>query len=610
MKSTAATRRRFLATFAGLGFGSTLLPGVLWAKMEEMGMPKEASGPKEAASPAPRVTLAMLKEAAAVSGLTLSDEDLQSVITTVNQNLVRYETLRKLPIPNNVAPPFYFSPLVPGMTVNRTRATVKFSAPPKLKRPANLEDVAFWPITHLAQLLKSRSVSSLELTDMYLTRLKRLNPKLNCVVTFLDDVAHAQAKQADKEIAAGNYKGPLHGIPWGAKDIIAVKGYKTTWGSGAYKDQVIEEDASVIEILRDAGAVLIAKLTSGELAGGDVWFGGRTNNPWKLDQGSSGSSAGPCSATAAGCVAFGVGSETSGSILGPSSRCGITGLRPTFGRSSRYGVMVLSWAQDRLGPLCRAVEDCAVVLSAISRPDGRDLSVSDIPFNWNPKLDLTKLRVGYLKGAFEETKDRNPEWIKADQQTLEKLKSMGIKLIPITTKDVYGDTLSIGETRVEAAAFFDDLIRSGRSKLLTGKSRVVQFGSARFIPAVEYLQSQRARMLMMQDLAEATAGVDVYLVPSNGGSSRPEGAGGRGAAGGAAAPDPTLPQSLAQSHFRMANLACYPAIALPNGFASNGTPTSITFMGRPFGEAEMLALAKAYQDATDFHLKHPVFTET
>ena len=259
----------------------------------------------------------MLKCALAIAGLTFSDEDRKAVLQGVNRSLNGFEEVRKLEIPNDVSPPFYFSAIVPGMKVNRTREPLHFSAP-VVKRPANLEDVAFWPVVQLAQLIKTRQVTSLELTQMYLARLHKYNGKLNCVVTFLDDLAIAQAKQADAEIAAGKYKGPLHGIPWGAKDIIAVKGYKTTWGSGAYKEQMIHEDASVVEMLRDAGAVLLAKLTSGELAQGDNWFGGQTKNPWNTEQGSSGSSAGPGSATAGGCVAFAIGTETSGSILSPS----------------------------------------------------------------------------------------------------------------------------------------------------------------------------------------------------------------------------------------------------------------------------------------------------
>ena len=351
------------------------------------------------------------------------------------------------------------------MKVNKTRAPLVFSTP-TVKRPANVEDVAFASVVELGHLLKTRKVTSVELTEMYLARLHKYNDKLNCVVTFLDETAMAQAKQADAEIAAGKYRGPLHGIPWGAKDIIAVKGFKTTWGSGAYKDQVIDEDASVIEMLRDAGAVLVAKVTSGELAQGDQWFGGQTKNPWKLEQGSSGSSAGPASATAAGCVAFGIGTETSGSILSPSGRCGISGLRPTFGRVSRYGVMALSWTQDRLGPLCRYAEDCAVVMSAIAKPDGRDLSVSEIPFNWNAKLDIRKLRVGYLKDAFDETRD--PVAKKLDDATLAQMQALGVKLIPMTTPDW---TLDVSSYSVESAVFFDELIRTGRDKQLTNPGR-------------------------------------------------------------------------------------------------------------------------------------------
>ena len=475
----------------------------------------------------------------------------------------------------------------------------------------------WWSLGHL---LKTRKVTSVELTEMYLGRLHKYNDKLNCVVTFLDETALAQAKQADAEIAAGKYRGPLHGVPWGAKDIIAVKGFKTTWGSGAYKDQVIDEDASVIEMLRDAGAVLVAKVTSGELAQGDQWFGGQTKNPWNLEQGSSGSSAGPASATAAGCVAFGIGTETSGSILSPSGRCGISGLRPTFGRVSRYGVMALSWTQDRLGPLCRYAEDCAVVMSAIAKPDGRDLSVSEIPFNWNAKLDIRKLRVGYLKDAFDETRD--PAAKKLDDATLAQMEALGVKLIPMTTPDW---TLDVSSYSVESAVFFDELIRTGRDKQLTNPGRGTGWRNARLIPAVEYLQAQRARSMMMMKLAEATADVDVYLAPAGGGGGGGRGAGGRGR-GAAATADGAAPaaggrgrgagggagnalrRSPMQRHSNMANLACYPALAIPNGFYENGSPSTVTFMARPFGEAELIAVAKAYQDAAGFHLKHPVLT--
>ena len=585
MPLTDDTRRRFVSVLTGLGLGNTLLPGALLAQVQE--------------STETRVTAAMLANALAIAGLSFPEEDQKAMLQAVNRNLTAYEKLRKISIPNDVAPPFYFSPLVPGMKVNRTREALRFTTP-VVKRPANLEEVAFWPLLNLAQLLKTRQVTSVELTDMYLARLHKHNDKLNCVVTFLDELARLQARQADQEIAAGKYRGPLHGIPWGAKDIIAVKGYKTTWGSGAYQDQILPEDASVVEMLRDAGAVLLAKLTTGELAQGDRWFGGQTMNPWNLSEGSSGSSAGPASATAGGLVGFAIGSETSGSILSPSARCGITGLRPTFGRISRNGVMALSWTQDRLGPLCRYAEDCAVVMSVIARPDNRDLSVCDIPFNWNSRLDIKKLRVGYLKDTINEQRD---------QRVIEQLQSLGIKPIPVTVPEAPSDSLGFA---VESGAFFDELIRTGGDKKMTNPGRAASWRPGRLIPAVDYLQSQRARAMMMAKLAEATADVDVYVVPVNTGG----GGAGRGAAApptdGAGAP-PAGGRGRGgegfrgplQRHFAMANSAGYPAVNIPNGFLESGSPTAITFYARPFAEAELLALAKAYQDAAGFHLKHP-----
>jgi len=593
VRTTEESRRRFLGFFSGAGLGGTLLPGVLWAQVQQEG--------------AQRITQAMLTDALSLSGLTFSEEDQKALLQAANQSLTRYEELRKTPIPNDVAPPFYFSPLVPGMKVNRERLPTRFSAP-RVRRPANLEDVAFWPITQLSQLIRTRQVTSLELTEMYLARLHRYNEKLNCVVTFLDDLARSQAKQADAEIKAGRHRGPLHGIPWGAKDIIAVKGYKTTWGSGAYKDQTIDEEASVVEILREAGAVLLAKLTTGELAQGDQWFGGQTKNPWNLSEGSSGSSAGPASATAGGLVAFGIGSETSGSILSPSARCGVTGLRPTFGRISRYGVMTLSWTQDRLGPLCRYAEDCAMVMSVIAKPDGRDLSVSELPFNWNSRLDIRTLRVGYLKAAFDET--TNPAAKKFDEAALAQMEKLGVKLVEVKVPEGSADSSGFG---VESGAFFDEMIRTGRDKQMTNPGRANSFRSSRLTPAVEYLQGQRARAMMMAKLAAATADVDVYLVPANsGGGGGRGGAGGRGAGAAATAPAAGrgggrggFQQGAAGRHFNMANIAGYPAISVPHGFQDTGSPAALTFYGQPFKETQIIALAKAYQDASRFHLKHP-----
>jgi Asp-tRNA(Asn)/Glu-tRNA(Gln) amidotransferase A subunit family amidase len=588
MANINETRRRFMAHFAGIGLGSTLVPGVLWARMQDAG--------------AKKVTLDMVTDALKLSGLELTETERQSMVDSANQNLSNYEKLHEIHIPNDVSPPFHFSSLVPGVEVNRTHA-FKLSVAPVVKRPANLEDVAFWPVRNLAELIRTKQVTSLELTEMYLARLHRYQPKLNFVVTFLDDVAREQARRADTEIAAGKYKGPLHGIPWGCKDIISVKGYKTTWGSPAFKEQVFDYDASVVEMLRDAGAVLLAKLSTGELAGGDQWFGGQTKNPWDPTQGSSGSSAGPASATAAGCVAFGIGSETSGSILSPSARCGLAGLRPTFGRVSRYGVMALSWTQDRLGPLCRYAEDTAIVMQAIAKPDGRDMSVSDIPFNWNAQLDIKKLRVGYIKESFDEI--TNPT-VKANaQKVLDTLTSVGIsKFVPLTIPDNLAST--VGGFGVESSVFFDEASRSGKMKEARGGARY----GGRLVNAVDYLQSQRTRMMMMMDLAKATSGVDVYIVASANAGAAPPPAGARGGRGGGGGNGPQPPQTPAQRHSTMANSACYPAMNIPNGLSDSGTPTNVTFFAQPFREMEIIALGKAYQDAAGFHLKKPTRMET
>jgi Asp-tRNA(Asn)/Glu-tRNA(Gln) amidotransferase A subunit family amidase len=606
MANLNETRRRFMTHFAGVGLGSTLAPGIMWARMQDAGVKK--------------LTVEMVADAMKLSGLEFNDADLKSMVDAANQNLTRYEELRTVHIPNDVSPPFHFSPLVPGIEVNRTKLPFRLSAAPAVKRPVNLEEAAFWPVRHLAELIRTRQVTSVELTEMYLARLHRYNAKLNNVVTFLDDVGRAEAKRADAEIAAGKYKGPLHGIPWGAKDIISVKGYKTTWGSPAFKEQSFDYDASVVELLRDAGAVLIAKVTTGELASGDQWFGGQTKSPWNLSQGSSGSSAGPSSATAAGCIGFGIGSETSGSILSPAARCGLAGLRPTFGRVSRYGVMALSWTQDRLGPLCRYAEDCAIVMQAIAKPDGRDMSVSDIPFNWNAQLDVKKLRVGIIQESFDEL--TNADAKRNAARTLDALRSIGVsKFVPVTVPETPFNLNGISGIGVESAVFFDEQARSGRMKEARGGGRY----NGRLVPAVEYLKLQRARMMMMIKLAEATANLDVYVVASNNtgvGEGGRGGGRGRGAdAAAATTPDvpatpasttsePPRPQGPTQRHFSMANLACYPAVNVPNGFGENGSPTNAVFYGRPFGEMEVLALAKAYQDAAGFHLKRPTALDT
>jgi Asp-tRNA(Asn)/Glu-tRNA(Gln) amidotransferase A subunit family amidase len=378
-----------------------------------------------------RVTLDMLRAAAAATAAPFSDTELTAMVTAANAHLARYEALRRIRLDNGLAPPLYFNPLLPGMPVDRVKREFRPARPGAVVRPRDLEEIAFWPVTALAALLRTRQVTSVELTDMYLARLKRFNPTLRCAVTVTTDRARDQARNADREIAAGRYRGPLHGIPWGAKDIIAAQGYPTTWGAAPFKDRVLDDDATVVTRLDAAGAVLVAKLATGELALDDRWFGGQTMNPWDVTMGSQGSSAGPASATAAGLVGFSIGSETLGSIVEPSGICGVTGLRPTFGRVSRHGVMALSWSMDKVGPMCRSVEDCAIVLAALQGPDGHDLSVQDVPFNWNPAaVDIRKLRVGYLKAAFDDTR-QSPQPNANDAAALDVLRSLGISLVEV-----------------------------------------------------------------------------------------------------------------------------------------------------------------------------------
>jgi Asp-tRNA(Asn)/Glu-tRNA(Gln) amidotransferase A subunit family amidase len=606
-------RRAFLSVCSRLGVSATLLPGVLWAMADEKG----------------KVTRDMIDSAARIADVHIPDEYKDMMLESLNDFSKSFDAIAALHIKNEVAPAILFDPVLPGMKLETLRRPMRISAAKATSSavPKNLEDVAFYSVRQLADLVRTKKVSSTALTEMYLERLKRYDPKLHFVITLTEDRAKAQAKEADREIAAGKYRGPLHGLPWGAKDLLAVKGYRTTWGAGGFEDQKFDEDATVVKRLDEAGAVLVAKLTLGALALGDKWFGGMTRNPWYTQQGSSGSSAGSASATAAGCVAFAVGSETLGSISSPSTRCGVTGLRPTFGFVPRTGAMALSWTMDKLGPLCRAVEDCALVLNSIHGPDGHDRTVKNAAFNWDAGVDWRKLRIGYLAKDFElqppqqeqqpkEEKDlteaekkkraddaqqqaafraRREYDHKYDQAALDKFKSLGVNLIPVELPKLpYQAMISMLEA--EAAAAFDDLTRSGRDKLLTSQSKddwPNSFRTSRFIPAVEYIQASRARMLAMEQVAKVFAQVDVIVAPTN------------------------------STQLLVTNLTGHPAVIVPNGFRGEdapkprvrdngdidgggpGTPVSLTFLGNLYGEAKMLAVAKGYQDATDFHLKHP-----
>jgi Asp-tRNA(Asn)/Glu-tRNA(Gln) amidotransferase A subunit family amidase len=554
---TGLTRRKFVAYFSTIGISSTLFSKVLWAKLQEQ---KEQ-----------KITKAMLQDAEKIAGLEFTEAERDLMLEGVNENLEAYEKLRTITINNSVPPAIQFNPILPGMSFQKEKKPIKISKIELLAVPSNLEDLAFLPVTHLSQLIKKRKISSLELTKMYLERLKRYDPKLQCVITFTEDLALKQAQQADKEIASGKYRGPLHGIPWGAKDLLATRGYKTTWGAMTHKDQILDYNATVVDRLEHAGAVLIAKLTMGALAWGDVWFGGMTKNPWNIEQGSSGSSAGPASATAAGLVGFAIGTETYGSIVSPSTRCGVTGLRPTYGRVSRNGAM------DKIGPICRTVEDCALVFDTIFGPDGKDLTVVDLPFNWNANLEVKKLRVGYFKSAFEVERE-NKQAKANDDAVLDTLRSLGIDLIPIELPDYPIEAMSF-ILNAEAAAAFDDLTRFNRDDLLVRQIKNAWpnvFRQARLIPAVEYIQANRMRTIVMEAMVKTMSKVDIFVTPSYGG-------------------DVLL----------LTNLTGHPVVVVPNGFNEKGSPTSISFIGNLYGEAETLSVARAFQDATDFHLKHP-----
>lgn len=647
---TTLDRRTFLNACTRAGIASPLLPGILYALAAQAQEAAPAPGPAAmpaagaAAVPAaeakapewPRITDEMIDRAAELAGVgPFTDEQKKMMLGGLNDQREAYGKIRTLKLENAVPPAFVFHP---GVAAKPADSHVAFEgARPRLvfddaelgepKAPANIEDLAFASALEIANLIWHRKITSVQLTQMYIDRLKRYDPKLHFVITLLEDRAMAQAKQADEDLDNGLYRGPLHGIPWGAKDLLAVKDYPTTWGAGGFEHQMIDEDATVVKRLDAAGAVLVAKLTLGALALGDKWFGGRTRNPWNPTQGSSGSSAGSASAVAAGCVGFALGSETLGSISSPSTRCGCSGLRPSFGMVPRTGAMALSWTMDKLGAICRSVEDCALVLDVIHGPDGKDLSAApSIDFNWDPEFDWRSLRVGYFKSEFDplpplelkqavagetadEAKRRQDANVAAqdnyarrsydkkfEQAALDKLTKMGVNMIPVELPKLPWDEM-VPLLTAEAAAAFDELTMLGRDKLLTAQGPEDwpnTFRIARFYPAVEYIQANRARLLGVKNMAELFEKVDVIVTPT------------------------TDEQLIAT------NLSGNPAVIVPNGLRGDdapapppvddgdhdniggpGTPVSITFLGGLYQDAKLAAFAHAYQKATGFNKQHP-----
>jgi Asp-tRNA(Asn)/Glu-tRNA(Gln) amidotransferase A subunit family amidase len=624
--SSIPSRREFLTICGGVGIISSFFVGALYTLA--------------VATPSKPVTPEMIDQAAELAGITILPEQKEAMLSQLRDQRSSIKKVREVRLTNNVPPAFRFDPLLgldfrfAAQTPIERLAKAISPVPPKLNRvilasgswpePANLEELAFASVRELGELIRQKKVSSVALTEMYLDRLKRFDAKLYMVINLTEERARAQAKKADEEIASGNYRGPLHGIPWGAKDLLAVRGYPTTWGAGGFETQSIDEDATVVKRLDEAGAVLMAKLTLGALANGDKWFGGRTRNPWNLAQGSSGSSAGSAAATSAGCVAFAIGSETLGSISSPSTRCGTTGYRPTFGFVPRTGAMTLAWTMDKLGPICRAVEDCALVMQAIYGPDDADLSVIPAPFVWDANFDWKQLKIAYVRADFEQLPEpeKQPEGLSEtelkkwrddqpkrdaayerqvydhqfDVAALEEIRRLGVNPRPVDLPDLPFDALA-RLLIAEAAAAFDDLTLSGRDKLLTEQGPEDwpnQFRTARFYPAVDYIQANRVRTLALREMKKIFNEYDVVVAKSSG------------------------------AQLTVTNLTGHPSVIVPNGLRKNdspkppevdsddddsiggpGTPVSITFLGRHYEDAKLLAFARAFQDATKFHDAHP-----
>lgn len=512
-----------------------------------------------------------IKIAGKVAGLDFSRSEIDSMYEGVERDRMSYIENRKSPLNNSTAPALVFNPVPSGFEFPQEYKPLFFESNDDVNLPEDLDDLAFYSVSQLSTLIRQRKITSVELTTFFLDRLKRYNSELHCVITLTEERAMQQAQQADKEIAAGQYRGMLHGIPYGAKDLFSVAGYPTTWGAMPYKDQVIEQDAAVIKKLDEAGAVLLGKLSMGALAWGDVWFAEKTRNPWNTATGSSGSSAGSGSAVAAGLVPFALGTETLGSIISPSTVNGITGLRPTFGRVSRDGAMALVWSMDKIGPMTRSAEDAAIVFSVLHGADTKDPTTKDLPFNYDSRTNISSLKIGYLPAAFE----RDYPFKKNDSLILELLKAANIELIPVTLP-VLPDLRLI--LNVESAAAFDELTTSNRDDLLVRQIKNAWpnvFRQARLVPAVEYVQANRRRSLLIEQMQEVFDAVDVYLHPTWGGSS-----------------------------LTITNYTGHPSICFPNGF-NDGLPTSISITGNLYDEASILHVARFIQERTDWHLQHP-----
>lgn len=521
-------------------------------------------------------SLQLIQQNAKWLDLEFTNAEADSMIGTLNNYTQLYKALHKSFPTNDIPYPFAFQPAPQGFKIPTTKEKIQWEIPNQVEIPVNKNELAFYSIPQLASLIVNKKISSVELTKFFINRLKKWGDTLECVITLTEELTLQQAKQADLDLKNGIYHGPLHGIPYGLKDLFSVPDYKTTWGSTPYKDQILDVESYVYKKLKDAGAVLCAKLSLGALAYNNKWFGGETKNPWNLTQGSSGSSAGSAAATVAGLLPFAIGTETLGSIVSPSTRCGATGLRPTFGTVSRFGAMVLCWSLDKVGPICRSAEDAAIVYAFIHGTDGNDPSAINHTFNYTGTVDFSKLRVAYAENYFKRLNPTAAEW-----NVLEVYRSLGagVKAVNFPDSAMYPVNLISLILNAESAAAFDELTRTNRDDLIERQDKDFwpnSFRAARTIPAVEYINANRYRSILCKEMNEFMKNYDVLIVPS-----------------------------MAGRQLAITNLTGHPIVCMPIGFNKSGTPVSITLIGNLYDEATILSAAKAFQDKTSHHKLHP-----
>lgn len=518
------------------------------------------------------ISTTTVKQAGLLYDVRFTEQEIEMMLQDLKDNLADYKKIHALQLNNSVA----MSAAQRLQPDNAAQQKITWEYNKNIQLPSNQNELAFYSIHQLGSLLRKKLISSKELTTFFINRIKKFGDTLQCIVSITEDIAMQQAAKADDDFKKGIDRGPLQGIPYGLKDLFAVKGTKTTWGAAPYKEQVIEEDAYVYTRLKEAGAVLVAKFTLGALAMGDYWFGGRTKNPWNLERGSSGSSAGSASATVAGLVPFAIGTETHGSIVSPSHTCGATGLRPTFGSISRSGAMTLSWSLDKIGPICRSAEDAATVFSYIHGTDNKDASAVNAAFNYNPNMDVKKLKIAYAKNIFDKLDTAAQEW-----SVLKQLTAAGVELHPMQFPDT--ETYQFDMIGIvigsEAAAAFDAFTRLNIDDQMTRQTRndwPNYFRQARTIPAIEYINTLRHRSILMEKTNAAMQKYDVVIAPSFGGRQ-----------------------------LAITNLTGHPALCMPTGLSKQGTPNSITFLANLFKEEALLAFGKFFQSITPFDEMHP-----